>query len=104
MQNRTMRAAVSTRQPAASRQFCMTWRTFTENDPSAAQASDFRDGARAAACLRIETWDPARSPDSPRQPPTVPFTIGLKAIKGSSVEPTPRVLIVGLYKVGHADI
>src|SRR5271165_677463 len=68
MQNRTMRAVVSTRQPAASLDFCMTWRTFVEidRDPAwsleSARAADAGTPATVSG-LRHER-DPALGPDS----------------------------------------
>src|SRR5258708_2748282 len=106
MQNRTMRAVVSTRQPAALLDFCMTWRTFKEIDRDAAQSLDplcprpkYMRAAPALQTLQAMKR-PVKCPLNEankrirpggrildRQAPTFPFTIGLKAIKGSSAGP-----------------
>src|ERR1700734_2158381 len=101
MQNRTMRAVVSTRQPAASLDFCMTWRTFVEID---AHTVDVRRAAQSGRVSSL-TMRCAQAPSNGSAPAAgssihqlqmVPFTMGLKAIKGSRAVPVPRVL----FKLG----
>ena len=96
-----MRAVVSTRQPAALLDFCMTWRTFKEIDRDAAQSLDplrHRPTYMRAALGLANITSDERPVIRPRgrilnhQAPTFPFTIGLKAIKGSSALPVPSVL------------
>src|SRR5271166_3818280 len=64
MQNRTMRAAVSTRRGAALRELFMTWRTFTEIDRASEDVARLHADCRALKaveacamdhCLSLET-------------------------------------------------
>src|ERR1700722_1143352 len=104
MQNRTMRAVVSTQQAAAAPDFCMTWRTFMEDlsrRSAAVWVHNLQATLRRVYCLRIETTrrngaGPAAG-NAFRQL-TFPATIGWKAISGSSAVPVPSVL----FKLGAA--
>src|SRR5882672_6512821 len=125
MQNRTMRAVVSTRQPAALLDFCMTWRTFKEIDRDAEQSLNplrhrpmymrarpvlqtVQAMKHRVKCLWNETGNRIRPCGRilNHQAPTFPFTIGLKAIKGSRAVPVPSVLFKfgAGYSVGKADM
>src|SRR5579863_9714170 len=111
MQNRTMRAVVSTQQAATALDFCMTWRTFREKlsrlgaAVGCTGAHNLQATQRRVYCLWIETTCARRAGLAAgiafRQP-TLPDTIGWKAIKGSSAVPVPSVLfrLGAAYKFG----
>src|ERR1700722_4574721 len=107
MQNRTMRAVVSTQQAAAAPDFCMTWRTFMEDlsrRSAAVWVHNLQATLRRVYCLRIETTQREAGPAAGNafRQLTFPDTMGWKAIRGWSAVPVPRVLfkLSPGYKLG----